>query len=90
MVLWLHFNILMSLLKCRTSQYGRTFIHLIGSLWNHLADHVFDSVGLAGSNTRANNFYLPKLLIPFLSSTVFPFLFFLLIKLELWGIMSMD
>ena len=38
-----------------------------------LLTHVFDGVGLAGFKSRANVFLLPKLLVPFLSSTVFPF-----------------
>ena len=33
--------------SCRTSQYGRTFIHLSVSLWNDLANPAFDGVGLA-------------------------------------------
>ena len=35
--------------RCRTSQYRRTFIALLVSLWNDLSDPVFDGVGLAGS-----------------------------------------
>ena len=34
--------------RCRTSQYRRTLILLSVSLWNNLADPVFDGVGLAG------------------------------------------
>ena len=34
--------------RCRTSQYRRTFIALSVSLWNDLANPVFDGVGLAG------------------------------------------
>ena len=40
--------------RCRTSQYSRTFISLSVPLWNHLADQVFDVVGLAGFKRRAN------------------------------------
>ena len=36
--------------RCRTSQYNRTFIPLSVSLWNDLANPVFDGVGLAGFN----------------------------------------
>ena len=43
---------------CRTSQYSRTFIPLSVSLWNHLANPVFDDVGLAGFKSRANSFLL--------------------------------
>ena len=41
---------------CRTLQYSRTFIPLSVSLWNDLANPVFDSVGLAGFKSRANAF----------------------------------
>ena len=40
--------------RCRTSQYRKTFIALSVSLWNDLADPVFDGVGLAGFKSRAN------------------------------------
>ena len=41
-----------------TSQYHRTFVPLSVSLWNVLADLVFDGVGLAGFKTMANAFLL--------------------------------
>ena len=44
--------------RFRTSQYCRTFIPLLVSLWNDLADPVFDRVGLAGFKSRANTFLL--------------------------------
>ena len=34
--------------RCRTLQYSRTFIPFSVSLWNDLANPVFDGVGLAG------------------------------------------
>ena len=34
--------------RCRISQYSRTFIPLSVSLWNDLANPVFDVVGLTG------------------------------------------
>ena len=40
--------------RCRTLQYSRTFIPFSVSLWNDLANSVFDGVGLAGFNSRAN------------------------------------
>ena len=40
--------------RCRTSQYSRTFITFSVSLWNDLANPVFDGVGLAGFKSRAN------------------------------------
>ena len=39
---------------CRTLQYSRTFIPFSVSLWNDLANPVFDGVGLAGFKSRAN------------------------------------
>ena len=39
---------------CRTLQYSRTFISFSVSLWNDLANPVFDGVGLAGFKSRAN------------------------------------
>ena len=47
--------------RCRTSQYIRTFIpegHLSVSLWNDLANPVFDGVGLAGFKSRESAFVL--------------------------------
>ena len=40
--------------RCRTLQYNRTFIPFSVSLWNDLANPVFDVVGLAGFKSRAN------------------------------------
>ena len=45
-------------LRYRTSQYHRTFVPFLVSLWNDLADPVFDVVGLAGFKSRANAFLL--------------------------------
>ena len=42
--------------ECRASKYRRTFIPLSVSLWNDLANPVFDGVGLAGFKSRANAF----------------------------------
>ena len=39
---------------CTTSQYRMTFIPLSVSLWNDIANPVFDCVGLAGFKSRAN------------------------------------
>ena len=44
--------------RCRTSQYRWTFVHLSVSLWNDLADAVFDGVSLGGFKSRANAFLL--------------------------------
>ena len=43
---------------CTTSHYSKTFIPLSVSLWNDLANLVFDGVGLAGFKSRANTFLL--------------------------------
>ena len=40
--------------RCRTLQYSWTFIPFSMSLWNDLANSVFDGVGLAGFKSRAN------------------------------------
>ena len=44
--------------RCRTSQYRRSFVPLLVSLWNDLRDPVFDGVGQAGFKSRANAFLL--------------------------------
>ena len=43
---------------CRTSQYRMIFILLSVTLWNDLANSVFDGVGLSGYKSRANAFLL--------------------------------
>ena len=40
--------------RCRTLQYSRTIIPFSVSLWNDLANPVFDGVGPAGFKSRAN------------------------------------
>ena len=40
--------------SCTASQYSRTFIPVSVSLWNDLANPVFDGVGLAGFKSRAS------------------------------------
>ena len=40
--------------RCRTLEYSRTIIPFSVSLWNDLANPVFDGVGLAGFKSRAN------------------------------------
>ena len=44
--------------RCRTSQYRMTFILLSVSLWNDLANPVFDGVGLASFKSKANDLFL--------------------------------
>ena len=41
--------------RCRTLQYSRIYIPFSVSLWNNLANPVFDGVGLAGFKSRAND-----------------------------------
>ena len=48
--------------RCITSQYRRNFVPLSVSIWNDLGDPVFDGVGLAGFQSRANAFLWPNLL----------------------------
>ena len=43
--------------RCRTSQYRRTFVPVSVSVRNDLADPVFDVVGLAGFESKANFFF---------------------------------
>ena len=45
--------------RCRTSEYRITFVPLSASLWNDLADPVFDGVGQAGFKSKANALFLP-------------------------------
>ena len=64
--------------RCRTSQYHMTFIPISVSLWNDLANLVFEGVGLAGFKSMENAFLLAQAALSLLwSSTIFPFLFFL-------------
>ena len=48
--------------RCRTSQYRRTFVPVSMSLWNDLADPVFDGVDWRVSRAGQMLFYWPKLL----------------------------
>ena len=54
-VLWSHISICTyAPPRCRTLQYSRTFIPFSVSLWNDLANPVFDGVGQGGFKNRAN------------------------------------
>ena len=72
--------------RCRTLQYRRTFVPLSVSLFNYLADPVFDGVGLAGFKSRANAFFIglscsiPTIVFYYFSFSVFP-----VYRLVLWG-----
>ena len=57
--------------RCQTSLYHRTFVPLSVSLWNDLADPVFDGVGLVGFKSRPMLFHWPTLLYPYYSLLLF-------------------
>ena len=61
--------------RCRTLQCRRNFVPLSVSLWNDLADPVFDGVGLAGFKIRQGQCFF--IYIGLSCSTIFPSLFFL-------------
>ena len=63
--------------RCRTSQYSRTVIPLSVSLWNDLANPVFDGVGLAGFKTGQCFFIGLRCSIPSIIFYSFYLLFFL-------------
>ena len=67
--------------RCRTSQYHRIFISLSVSLWNNLADPVFDDMGLAGFKSIVNAFFISLRYSFHFVFYCFPFLFFLSISL---------
>ena len=67
--------------RSRTSQNHRIFIPLSMSLWNDLADPVFDGVGLAGFKTRANYFFIG---VSFTIHTIF-FFYFSFFLLSVFG-----
>ena len=70
--------------RCRTSQYSRTFIPLSVSLWNDLANPIFDEVGLAGFKSSAM-LYWPKLLYPTIIYYFFSLSLLSVYRLVLWG-----
>ena len=85
-VLWLNIRILMSLAAKLTTQYSWAFILLSVSLWNYLADSLFDDVRLADFKEGSMLSYWQKLLVLILSSAVVSFLVFCL-----WvGIMGLE
>ena len=52
--------------RCRTSQYRRTFVPLLVSLGNDLADPVYGGAGLAGFESSASAFLLAKVALSLL------------------------
>ena len=64
--------------RYRTLQYSRTFINFSVSLWNDLANSVFDGVYCRVSRADPMLLYWLKLLYPYYSLLLFfPFSFFL-------------
>ena len=55
---WSHNGIIYEPTCCSTLQHHITFIPISVSLWNDLADHVFDGVGLVDYKRRANVFLI--------------------------------
>ena len=70
---------------CRTLQHSRTFIPFTVSLWNDLANPVFDVVGLAGFKSRPMLLYWPKLLYPYYSLLLFSLSLISVYRLVLWS-----
>ena len=71
--------------RCRTSQNRMTFVLLSVSLWNDLADPVFNGVGLARLKSRSNIFFCLSCSIP---NIVYYYFFLYLLpvnRLVLWG-----
>ena len=72
--------------RCRTSQYSRTFILLSVSIWNDLANNVFDGVWLAGFKSRANAFFIgSSCSIPTIVFCSFSISLLSVYRLVLWG-----
>ena len=87
---WSHIGILMRHLAA--AQYHRTFVPISGSLWNDVADSVFDGVGQAGFKSRTRFFFIGlSYSIPTIVFYHFSFLFSLSIGLycgaEVFGLM---
>ena len=57
-VLWSHIRILMHRLAAKPRSTAGLLLPLWVSLWNDLANPVFDGVGLEGFKSRANAFLL--------------------------------
>ena len=73
--------------RCRTLQYSRTFIPFSVSLWNDLANPVFDGVGLAGFKSRAMQCFFIGLScsIPTIVYCSFSLSLLSVYRLVLWG-----
>ena len=84
-VLWSHIGTLMHRLAAEPRRTaGLLFPSRSVSLWNDLANLVFDGVGLAGFKSKANAFYCPKMLYPFYNLQLFfPYLLSVY-RLVLW------
>ena len=73
-------------LRCRTTQYRRTFIPLSVSLWNDLVDPVFDGVGLAGFKSRSNVLFCWPSCSLFFYLQLFSLSLLFLYRLAVWGL----
>ena len=69
--------------RCRTSLYRRTFVPLSVSLWNELADPLFDGVGGTGGFQEQGQCFFINLScsIP----TIFSLSLLSVYRLVLWG-----
>ena len=63
---------------CRFSKYHKTSIPFSVSMWNDLADPVFDVVGLVCYKSRADAFFIDQAAFSFFIFYCFPFLFWLI------------
>ena len=72
--------------RCRTSQYSRTFIPLSVSLYNDLANPVFDAVGLAQCFLHCQCFFIgPSCSIHTIVFYSFSLSLLSVYRLVLWG-----
>ena len=71
---------------CDSSQHHKTFIRLSVSLWNDLADPVFDGMQLVGFESMVNFILLAQMLAPLLSPTISLFISFHGLLLWGWGL----
>ena len=71
--------------RCRTSQCSRTFIPTLVSLWNDLANHVFDGVVLAGFKSRDQCLVYLNCSIPTIVFYYFSLSFLFVYMFVFWG-----
>ena len=71
--------------RCQTLQYSKTFVNLSVSLWNDLAEPVFDCVGLQASRAGPMLFISPSCSIPTIVFYYFSHSLLPVYRLVLWG-----